>query len=350
MGILNSLGVLVDGSIEGMSTKELTHMAWQNAQKLHRTLGALLDLAALESHTFHVKLREIDLDRVVRSKIEERKKWLTDSSLGCEIESLAGGGNEIPVLADPLKFARAIELALEVSSLRASTAHSIQIRISSTRVDFGFSVEGGKEALWDNAWLQAQAGFHGGVASPSSAFAGVMQSEEKFLTRSEEGLGSELLILHEIMRLHSGKLLGKRVGAQVQLSLWLPELSSEDGVRAVLASRSYGAASDLSSVVLAIVGLPKGEVLKTFRSRLKQCLFRSSDAVYALPEKDQLALVMDDCKPEDAPALLKRLESKVGQNLKFGLAHFPTDSLDPDQLLKLAEKRLTRATPTRSSK
>ncbi|MEK6579990.1 MAG: hypothetical protein AABZ55_12245, partial [Bdellovibrionota bacterium] len=249
-----------------------------------------------------------------------------------------------------LKFGRALELCLEVSSLRASSGQAIHIRISSTRVDFVFNVGPGHEEMWDNAWLQAQAGFHGGVASPSSAFAGVLQSEEKFLTRTEEGLGSELLILHEIMRLHSGKLMGKRAGTQVQLSLWLPELSSEDGVRAVLASRSYGAASDMSSVVLAVVGLPKGEVLKTFRTRLKQCLFRSSDAVYAIPEKDQLVLVMDDCKAEDAPALLKRLESKVGLALRFGLAHFPSDSLDPNQLLKLAENRLSRANSPRSSK
>ena len=48
-----------------------------------------------------------------------------------------------------------------------------------------------------------------------------------------------------------------------------------------------------------------------FRAQVKQCLFRATDAVYALPGPGRLALVLDDCKSEDVPRLLQRIQKNL---------------------------------------
>jgi cytochrome c oxidase cbb3-type subunit I/II len=77
------------------------------------------------------------------------------------------------------------------------------------------------------------------VGSPTSAFSGVLQSEQAFLSRAEEGLGSEYLLIHEIMRLHQGRFLAQRQGNQVGLVLELSAPDSEEMLRSVLLSRAY---------------------------------------------------------------------------------------------------------------
>jgi hypothetical protein len=59
-----------------------------------------------------------------------------------------------------------------------------------------------------------------------------------------------------------------------------------------------------------------------------------------LPERNQLALVMDDCKPEDAPRLLARIEKGLGRTLRSGVAACPAEGFEPVYLIELATKRL----------
>src|SRR5262249_50215299 len=152
--------------------------------------------------------------------------------------------------------------------------------------------------LWEAAWSQALAGHHGGVASPTSAFGGVLQSEQAFLTRMEEGLGSEFLLVHEIIRQHRGRFIAIREGRAVTLGLELPELSSETALQSVLSSRAYDASNELRSVTLILVGTSAGTEASHLAKLIKPCLFRASDAVYALPDLKRVALVLDDCRPE----------------------------------------------------
>ena len=127
---------------------------------------------------------------------------------------------------------------------------------------------------WQQAWFQAQAGFQGGIASPNSAFAGVMQSEQAFLTRREEGLGSEFLLLHEIMRLHHGRFLEKRhekgEGDQCSLSLEFTRVGSEDDVRAILTSRAYDVSTELATVALVLMEVPKGQTSEEFADTIER--------------------------------------------------------------------------------
>jgi hypothetical protein len=359
-GILNSVSLLeemitgvgpIGAAPPELSQSELITTARQNAQRLHRALATLLDLAALESGSFHARLREVDLIRLVRTRIEAHRALFRDNRLELTPDPLIGlapGATEYregaPLLADPNKLARALDLCMEVMAARGEKGSKVEAKLQATRVDLSFRLAAESESQWDAAWSQALAGYHGGVASPSSGFSsgfsGVMQHENAFLTRVEEGLGSELLLVHEIMRVHSGKFTARKHGRELTLSLQLPELSSEEGLRAVLNSRAYEVSSELGSVAIVLVRVPSGEEPAAFARRIKQNLFRSKDAVYALPARMQVAWVLDDCKPQDAPQLLGRVQKAMGFDLTAAIAHCPADAIDPARLLEIAGERL----------
>jgi hypothetical protein len=342
MGILNSLSLLEggDGSGGDFSSEELVAMARRNAQRLHRALSALLDLAAIESGNFRARLREVDLGKLVQARVRAQESLFRDRELEHEI----AGAGDAAILADPQKLGRAVELALQSLIPRALPGSAVRVRVVANGVEIAFRLEDGKEALWDSGWTQGAAGFQGGVSSPGSAFAGTMQSEQAFLTRMEEGLGSEFLLIHEIMRLHKGKFTCRDEGGEKVLALRLPELSSMDGLHAVLASRAEALAPEtgaLGSMAVALVVVPGGEDPQAFVKRVKKALFRSTDAAYAIPERRWVALVMDDCKAEDAPRLLERIGKAVGgAKLRFGAASCPADGLEPALLVAVAERRL----------
>jgi len=337
-GVLNALGVLGSGDAQNaqISRAELIAMAQKNAQRLHQALSVLLDLAAIESGNFHARLKEVDLLRVVRVRVDAVSDWLPAKKHDVQVRTAVN----IFVLADPIKLARALDLGIEVATQYAPHDKAIEIFVHGSRVEICFDLIPDREKQWRSAWSQAVAGFEGGVASPASAFGGILQSEEAFLSRENEGLGSELLLIHQIMGLHNGKFLEEHQGTGVKLIFAFPELSSEDGLRSVLTSRAYAISSELASVALAVVNLPAGVQGEQFIQMIKKHLFRATDAVYALKATQQVALVLDDCKAEDAVLVLKRLQREMKLPFQSGLAHCPHDESDPGKLLSLAQSRL----------
>ncbi len=348
MGILNALSLLDTDDVdpEEASASELLSMARRNAQRLHHTLSSLLDLAAVESGTFHARLKEVDLFRIVEGALANVRAEMREQNLKFKLEEKVGITKRVPVLADPQKLTRAVELCFYSLTPRAEPEKPIQIEISSFHVQIGFEIQESKRAEWKEAWQQARIGFEGGVVSPASAFADVLKSKSEFLTRSEEGLGSELLIIHEIMRLHGGSFEAtiepkqKNKKDHISFRLELPELSSYEGIKSVLTSRIFSSSTGLGNVALALISVPKDEETQAFRIKIRKCLFRSSDAVYALPEDQQVAIIMDDCKKEDAPHLLARIEKKLGRSIKAGIVSCPDEGSDPEILLQTAKERL----------
>jgi hypothetical protein len=302
----------------------------------------------------------------VQSRLPAYQATFKDRDLKCEFvtepKDLVSS-----LLADAQKLGRAIDLCIEVIVPRAEPHSEIKLRISSGKdpqssnkashggkppihgaqsssskfLEFHFQLSTGTERLWDSIWSQSLAGFESGVASPYSAFAGVVQSEQAFLTRMEEGLGSEFLLIHEVARLHRGKLSATRDHSHVKLTIELSEVSSEEGLRAVLSSRAYELSTELGSVSLVLVQVPSSVSLDSLLHDVRRNLLRSTDAVYPLPEKSRIALVLDDCKPDDAPRMISRLSRALGREFVYGAAHCPTDGLDPSLLLDVAEERLT---------
>lgn len=348
-GILNALTVLKDSPepMPGMRSPadqswstEMLSMAWRNAQRLHQVLADLLDLAALESGTFHARLREVDFATLVGVRLQAQKIWLKEQGLSLQVEEVGhrGPGHEAaPILADPQKLARAIDLCLQIAAAKADREKPVKLRISSTGMTLQFSVRPSAREQWESSWTQAQVGAESGLLSPMSAFVGTLQSQEAFLSRMEEGLGSEFLLLQEILRIHQGRFEGGKPGV---LRLELPEMSSEEGLEAVLTSRTEQAAVGLSSVSVALIRIPPGQDLAVFRRALKDTLFRSSDAVYSLPKLGAVAVVLDDCRAEDARKIVERMVQKFRAALRFGTATCPTDSCEAAELIALAQKRL----------
>jgi hypothetical protein len=354
MGILNSVGLLDEeltvgeGGGSGIPREELIRMARQNAQRLQRTLTTLLDMASIESHAFHAHLREVDLQRIVRGRLEQHQSVFKDQNIQVEVEC-EGDLQEsegIVALGDPQKLSRAVDLCLENLAFRGKKGSRIQIRISSspqTVIQFQFELEPGSEneKAWQAAWLHGKAGHESGVGSPASAFAGVMQTEQAFLTRTEEGLGSEFLLIHEIMRLHHGSFEQEAQGARVRLELRLADLSSDRALRAVLTSRAFVLSNQTASVALLLVKLPDGWELEKFRKEVRRLLYRTTDGAYGLPQRGELAIVMDDYRKSDLPKLMARIENALELKLSYAIAHCPEDVADPSQLFEFAKGQIS---------
>lgn len=347
MGILNALTLLEELAEEtgaqGLSTSDLLAMARRNANQLHQSLASLLDIAALESGLFHARLREVNLASLVSKVFEGVRPLNKKSRLNFIRNASAGGLAHKTVLADPQKLKRAIDLCLEVIFSNAEPESKVNIRISNSGVIFQFKFKKSCEGEWDQLWKESLAGFKSGVTSPGSIFSGALQSEQAFLSRAKEGLGNELVLVHELMRLHHGNFEASRKGVAVQLQIKLPELASEEGLIAVLGARTQALAPEqggLSSIALCLIKVPPKTDLDAFTLAVKKGLFRASDSVYALPNKSQVALILEDCKIEDAPRLLLRLEKRIGMKLQFGVSTCPSDGLDPRELMKWATKRM----------
>ncbi len=348
MSILNSLTLLEEGASGAFAPGELVGIARRNAERLRQTLTALLDWSAIESGVFRLKLREVDLQRLVETRLEAHRGVLRDQGIRLLLETphapspeLAAGARSV-LLADPQKLGRAIELALEALLGRIQKGSELRVRVGRGRVEFGFTLQPALKTRFEAAWREAQVG---------PAFAEARGTEREFLTRDEEGLGSEFPLLLQIVKLHQGRvtLIESRRSAGVDgLVLEVPELSSEEGLMAVLGSRAFEASNELSAVALGLIEVPRISAhhepdeaeVEAFRVRVQGHLFRASDAVYALPSRRQVALVLDDCKPEDAPRLLERIQKSMGQVLRYGVAACPSEGIDPAHLMELAARRL----------
>ena len=147
-------------------------------------------------------------------------------------------------------------------------------------------------------------------------------------------------MIQQILNGHKGALEQSHDDKRADIRFKLPELGSVEGLREVIASRALHDASSLGTVALAMITVPPDDQVKTFAQKVRSHLFRATDAVYSLPEENCVALVMDDCKAEDAPALLNRISQAMGIELNYGVVVCPEEGSDPDVLMALAKKRL----------
>ncbi len=344
MSILNSLTLLEEGHEEGFAPGELVTLARKNAEKLNAALSALLDVAEVEKGLLRLSLREVDLARVCRDRVRLQGASLRDRSL-----SVALSGSASPVLVDPQKLARLVDLSLGLLAERALSGSELQLEVGARGLTLKAKLQAGQgpklRAAWAEALAEAEAAARQGRLSAGragAAFRGTRQTEREFLTRDEEGLGSGWVLLLDWMKLHEGTVtLDLSAPDSAKLRLEFPEVTSEKALASVLSSRAYRSTHDLSAVALGLIEVPQGSSVPEFQARVQSHLFRASDSVYALPREGQVAVVLDDCKPEDAPGLMGRIRDRLGQPLRMGVACCPSEGLDPAYLLELAGRRLS---------
>jgi hypothetical protein len=343
MGVINALTLMAEKELEGVSPKDLANMAMRNAQQLQRSLASLLDLAALESGTFHAKLREVNFQRIVFHYLNSLTQEVAEKSLRLKIQNPEDENHAHLVLGDPIKVERMLDLLFQWIVSRTQSGSEISVRLSSNSLLLTFRFRQELKEKIDHDWEEALIAYEGRVSSPGSAFSGVLQSEEAFLTRTEEGLGGELLLIHEILRLHGGSLKKNEIdGLFLELELSLPRLSSITALETVLSSRMFQASTGITAISLMLCDLKESTEsdLEGLQERVKGKLFRASDAVYLLSEERLLALVLEDFQSEHVPNIVKRIQKELEENFSFGCAHAPSDTLDAKELIALARQRI----------
>ena len=340
MGILNALYALEEKVELSPENSEWMKMARSNAMRLQHALSSLLDLASLESGTFQVRLREVDFWRLAKHRIDSYTSSLNDRSLSVVWDSEVSTESVELILADPLKLGQALDFLFQVILHRALPGSQLRIKLSARALQIGISLTPEAQQSWDEEWSHAWISVQGGMTSPASAFFGVLQDEQKFLNRGHDGLGTELVLIHEVLRLHQGTFKAHQDSSQLLLELELPEVASEGSLEKVLHSRIDQLAPEMGFLALVLFQAPEGMDPFVLRDQVKRHLFRPSDAVYPLPEQGCVALVLDHCKPEDVPDLVFRIVNGLGQKhsfkLKSGVGCFPSDGVEPRSLIEKA--------------
>ncbi len=375
-GVLNSL-VSLEEALKAdsphwnhLSRLELLKTARNHAEKLNQSLGSILDLAAIESANFHVRLQEVHLPTFVKAKLGTQASLKIHSALK-RLE-----GPDLRILADPKKLGQAIDLCQQMFQAQVGPQGKITVCVSTHTVSLEGKISDAAWQVWEDSWTQAQIAFQSGAASPHCVFGVLVQSEQAFLSRQEEGLGSEFLLIHEIMKLHHGKFELKRENQSAKILLILPELNSQEGLQMALSSRAYAATTGVGSLSLLLIEFnldfqpdtPPDTLKNTRRKRLNQMfervirrirskLPRAADAVYRLGESmdcpgncpdnryNRLAIVLEDCKKGDLELLCARFMKWSGlkqcpEILAMGSASCPADTSDPAGLLQIADERL----------
>src|SRR6266852_1205492 len=170
---------------------------------------------------------------------------------------------------------------------------------------------------------------------------------------------SGLLRLHILIEYHELKRLELNAVTDPLTGLYNRRLFSETFEKELNRSRRYG--SPLGLVVLDLHrfkevndkhGHPRGdEVLRAAAATLKKAL-RTSDSAFRIGG-DEFALLLPQTDAEQALALSRRVETvfaemlqplqlSVGVSMDHGVATFPQDGEQADQLIRVADERLYR--------
>lgn len=341
-GIINSISLLEEYTLQrqgdwklenpgDFSDLELVRMARRNAQSLQYVLSSLLDLASMDAGAFHLRLREVSLVRLMRRKCEENAKFFSDESVKWILSELHDDPQSVPVLVDPNRISRAMDLIFRVIANTMNKRFPLHVETSLNEVQFKFTIENKFRDEWEEAWQAENA---------TSLFEQAQKTQEEFLARTREGLGSEINIVFQTIQRHQGEAKASMVGNQASLKISLPKLNSIESLKTILESRIYEMSTELSSVALGLVAIPKNESPERFQKALRKSLFRASDASYLLQDEGVCAIILNDCKKSDAPKLIARIEKVLDTELQTGVVTCPDEGADPDFLLELARKRL----------
>lgn len=305
-------------------------------QRLQNTLASVLDLAELESGTFHARLREVDLVKSVRLALESSQPILNERKIKTEMRERLE--MNAPILADPGKLSRAVEMMVNIVSLWGEQGTGLSVELTPHQVSFWFRLEKSSEPLWENYWSQALVGFQSGVLSPSSAFAGTVGGEREFLTRTKEGLGSDLLLIHQIQKIHDGEFKMERKDGLVGLFLILPKLEQERQLLTVLASRIFEHSSGIGVVSLFRFEKPANISKESILVKLQDLLSKETDAVYVLDRSQEVFVIADDLKRDVVLDFSQKIREALDANLEVGFVTAPDDGVDAVALVAQLRK------------
>lgn len=331
-GVLNALKMLSGEDILPKEREMFVGMALRNAERLNSTLNELLDLSKLVSGRLVCRFQEVSLKTVLLPIVDR----FCDRANAAGYKLSANIDRELPViLGDAFRLEQVFRAICENALKFATPGGKLVVRVAVERVGkIVFELSNPTSSKISEKELKE--------------IFSVFSQRESVLDRVHEGVGGSLAIASETVLQHEGLLDAKLQNGHFSVRVELPVLDNERALIKVLESRIYALRTELGATSLLILEVP----VKSFQaivSTLRSALFRASDAVYTLPRAGQVAVVMDDCKKADAPKIVARLFEEMNReaakfltNARAGLASFPEDSTDPEELLVLARQRLEK--------
>jgi hypothetical protein len=94
-------------------------------------------------------------------------------------------------------------------------------------------------SFWDRLWHEAQVARAAHASLPLHVFAGVLQNEEGFLSRTREGLGAELHLVAQILAQHEARFEASRSGSNLSLQIELPAIEGKARILKLLQGRIW---------------------------------------------------------------------------------------------------------------
>ncbi|MEW6057648.1 MAG: HAMP domain-containing sensor histidine kinase [Bdellovibrionota bacterium] len=357
--VLNALRMVREEELPKPEKQKFLEMAYRNAERLNATLSQLLDLSKMVSGRLVCRFHEVSLKNLMMTQLEH---WGADAeTMGFTLECDAKGIADLPVLLGDAPRLEQVLRALFENTFKFSPAQSkiivkAKVGVKLGALPEGMMIEGAKpEAVFavvefSNPVKAELAGSQttppGGAGQSGSDVFKIFSQQEAVLDRVHEGVGGSLAIASEVLQQHGGALHAQRKEGIFTVWMALPILDSEDALRKVLESRMYALKTEIGALSLMMLEV-EAKGMKQIADALKSALFRATDTVYCLPDIGQIAVVMDDCKKQDAPKIVRRLLTNIGaesgkflQGAKVGLASSPEDATDPEKLLGEARSNL----------
>jgi hypothetical protein len=345
MGVLQQLE-LYHLQTDPAEQADSIHRARKNAERLRETLESFIDHASMKAGVFHARLREVDFVRLCRAKVLREPGNFMSLEVPKDFSAW--------ILADPQKLSRAIDLVVRVMRhFSQDPAIALTIEPGVQKFTLGIQAQMSEDSRVEFETLvkEAQKRLRSQDPEGEIIFERLLQSEEMFLTETDgKPLGGEFLLVAEILRLHQSDLQMEwrphtehSRKFQCSLRISLSDISRKEALEIVLSTRLESldpTQGRLGSLAVVRVELPRGWDFSEFRDRMRRMLFRSHDAVYGLPDAAQgqgvLALLLEDCKREDIPKLLARLEGALGlaeNELQYRAFVAPDDGVSAREII-----------------
>lgn len=317
-GVIQALE-LAEGSPEFFA------VAKRQARRLEFALAHLLDISAFDSNHFRLRLKEIELSRIVRRAQEDARRLWPDFKVEIDCRASVGGR----YLGDAQRLERATLLFLDAA--HRGGAKSVSLRCNGKKAEVLFSLPKGEIESWDEQVLAAKAGLEAGFGAKELSFPDAALSEAEFLARSKEGLGGGLSLAAFIVKAHGGNLHMARDGVDVHLTAEIGALTPQEQLRAVLESRAFDASTGVSSLGLVFAKASK-EHRGDLEAQVRAQIYRASDSVYRL-EDGTVAAIVGECRKSDLKVIVERMGEALGKSVQLASIHCPDDAVDPEELI-----------------
>lgn len=325
-GVLQALEV-----VEGDS--EFLRVARKQAKRLEFALAHLLDISAFDSNHFRLRLREVELLRVVKRALDSVKILWPEIKIEIDGRTSAGGR----YLGDPQRLERSVLLMIDAA--QRSGVKRVSGTCNGKKLELVFDLPESEIEGWDDQVLAVKSALEAGFGARELSFPDAALSEKEFLSRTKEGLGGGLSLAAFVFKSHGGVLGFLRQGKRVTLTAELGQQDGKSQLRSVLESRAFDASTGVSSVGLILVN-PNGSGKRgDLEAQVRAQIYRASDSVYRLDD-GTVAAIVGDCRKSDLETVRKRLAEALGPGMQIVSVHCPDDSVDPDDMIDRATRGL----------